>query len=135
VFAGFCGAPRLTAIFGLCGPGLLLCASGKRRPLACLRFVFLRVDDHTRPHVSRRRIQREAPHCPPPAGTVVVRLFPAPDELAGGSSTSRTSVDRALFGPCFSYPNYEPSSGQFRVLRSFPGSARHRRRGQIRIHV
>jgi len=44
------------------------------------------------------------------------------------------SVDRACIGHCFSYSNYEPSSGQFRVRASL-AARRQRRRGQIRIHV
>jgi hypothetical protein len=109
----------ITAIFGLC---LLSCLKPRKWQLAgfgvcaIFFFTFLYSDtlDLNRMETSAEQIVGQLPF-----GTRVIATVWAPPD-------SRVSfighiVDRACIGHCFSYANYEPSSGQFRV-RAHPGS-------------
>jgi hypothetical protein len=109
----------ITAIFGLCLMGSLkprkwhLAGFGA---CAIFFFTFLYTDtlDLNRMESSAEQIVSGLPF-----GTRVIATVWAPPD-------SRVSfighiVDRACIGHCFSYANYEPSSGQFRI-RAHPGS-------------
>jgi hypothetical protein len=109
----------ITAIFGLC---LMGCLKPRKWHLAgfgtcaIFFFTFLYTDtlDLNRMEASADQIVSQLPF-----GTRVIATIWAPPD-------SRVSfighiVDRACIGHCFSYANYEPSSGQFR-MRAHPGS-------------
>ena len=109
----------ITAIFGLC---LMGCLKPRKWHLAAFGacalffFTFLYTDtlDLNRMESSAEQIVSGLPF-----GTRVIATVWAPPD-------SRVSfighiVDRACIGHCFSYANYEPSSGQFRI-RVHPGS-------------
>ncbi len=115
-------ASRLTAITAIFG----LCLMGSVKPrkwhlvgfatCAIFFFTFLYTDtlDLNRMEASAEQIVNQLPF-----GTRVIATIWAPPD-------SRVSfighiVDRACIGHCFSYANYEPSSGQFRI-RAHPGS-------------
>lgn len=115
-------ASRLTtfaAIFAIC---LLACLKPKKWHLAgfatcaLLFFAFLYHDTLVlnRMELSAERLVRQLPF-----GTRVIATIWAPP----GSRVSFIGhlADRACIGHCFSYANYEPSSGQFRI-RARPGS-------------
>jgi hypothetical protein len=109
----------LTAIFGLC---LLSCLQPRKWHLAgfgacaIVFFVFLYQDT-----LVLNRMESGAEHLVSglPLGTRVIATIWAPP----GSRVSFIGhiADRACIGHCFSYANYEPSSGQFRI-RARPGS-------------
>jgi hypothetical protein len=109
----------ITAIFGLC---LMGCLKPRKWHLAgfgacaLFFFTFLYTDtlDLNRMESSAEQIVSGLPF-----GTRVIATVWAPPD-------SRVSfighiVDRACIGHCFSFANYEPSSGQFRI-RAHPGS-------------
>jgi hypothetical protein len=109
----------ITAIFGLC---LMGCLKPRKWHLAAFGvcaiffFTFLFTDtlDLNRMESSAEQIVSQLPF-----GTRVIATIWAPPD-------SRVSfighiVDRACIGHCYSYANYEPSSGQFRI-RAHPGS-------------
>jgi hypothetical protein len=109
----------ITAIFGLC---LMGCLKPRKWHLAgfgacaIFFFVFLYTDtlDLNRMESRAEQIVSQLPF-----GTRVIATIWAPPD-------SRVSfighiADRACIGHCFSYANYEPSSGQFRI-RAHPGS-------------
>jgi hypothetical protein len=115
-------ASRLTAITAIFG----LCLIGSLKPrkwhlvgfgaCAIFFFTFLYTDtlDLNRMEASAEQIVSQLPF-----GTRVIATIWAPPD-------SRVSfighiVDRACIGHCFSYANYEASSGQFRI-RANPGS-------------
>jgi hypothetical protein len=115
-------ASRLTAInaiFGLC---LLGCLKPKKWHLAgfaactIVFFAFLYQDTLV---LNRMESQAEDLVNRLPFGTRVIATIWAPP----GSRISFIGhiADRACIGHCFSYANYEPSSGQFRI-RARPGS-------------
>ncbi|HKV25590.1 MAG TPA: hypothetical protein VJN93_13435 [Candidatus Acidoferrum sp.] len=108
-----------TAIFGLC---FLARLRPNKWPLlgfsalALAFFAFLYQDTS---RLNRMEIEVDRLVQPLPYGTRVLSTIWAPPD-------SRISfvahfVDRACIGRCFSYANYEPSSGQFRI-RARPGS-------------
>jgi hypothetical protein len=124
MYPGPVGFPvsRLTSITAVTG----LCMLGHMRPrawhlagfalLAAFFFVFLYRDTAT---LNRMEQQAESLVSPLPYGRRVTETIGAPAE-------SRVffinhMVDRACIGRCFTYSNYEPSFGQFRV-RVRPGS-------------
>jgi hypothetical protein len=124
IFGGWIGllASRLTAItavFGLC----LLSGLKPRKwhlagfgACAIVFFGFLYQDTLV---LNRMESDAEDLVSRLPFGTRVIATVWAPPD-------SRVSfighiVDRACIGHCFSYANYEPSSGQFRI-RAHPGS-------------
>jgi hypothetical protein len=109
----------ITAIFGLCVMGFLkprkwhLAGFGA---CAILFFVFLYQDTVV---LNRMESSAESLVSRLPFGTrVIATVWALP-----GSRVSFIGhlVDRACIGHCFSYANYEPSSGQFRI-RVQPGS-------------
>lgn len=103
----------ISAVFGLC---VLACLSPKRwqfvgfAAIATVFFVFLYQDTKV---LNRMESNAEKLLSGLPYGTRVIPTIGAPDD-------SRVQfighlVDRACIGRCFTYSNYEPSSGQFRV--------------------
>jgi hypothetical protein len=103
----------ITAIFGLC---LMSCLKPRKWHLvgfgscAIVFFSFLYQDTLV---LNRMESNAENLVSPLPFGTRVIATIWAPPE-------SRVSfighiADRACIGHCFSYANYEPSSGQFRI--------------------
>src|ERR1041385_902504 len=109
----------VTAIFGL------LVLSSLRLPRICVHgnwlltlifFAFLYGDTGRLDHMentAREAIQTLAP------GTRVVAVANPPSDWR--VQFIYHSIDRACVGHCFSFANYEPSSGQFRV-RAQPGN-------------
>jgi len=109
----------ITAVFGLC---LMSCLRPRKWHLvgfgacAIVFFAFLYQDTLVldRMETAAERLVRRLPF-----GTRVIETIWSPDD-------SRVSFighlgDRACIGHCFSYSNYEPASGQFRI-RVRPGS-------------
>jgi len=103
----------ISAVFGLC---VLACLSPKRWQLAgfgaiaAVYFVFLFQDTNA---LNRMESNAEKLLAGLPYGARVIPTIGAPED-------SRVQfighlVDRACIGRCFTYSNYEPSSGQFRV--------------------
>jgi len=103
----------ISAIFGLC---VLACLPPKKwqfagfMAVAIVFFAFLFQDTKT---LNRMESNAEKLLSSLPYGTRVIPTIGAPDD-------SRVQfighlVDRACIGRCFTYSNYEPSSGQFRV--------------------
>jgi hypothetical protein len=103
----------ISAIFGLC---VLACLKPKKwqfagfLAVAIVFFVFLYQDTKA---LNRMESNAEKLFSELPYGTRVIPTIGAPDN-------SRVQfighlVDRACIGRCFTYSNYEPSSGQFRV--------------------
>ncbi|MGB2670302.1 MAG: hypothetical protein WAO11_06225 [Candidatus Acidiferrum sp.] len=109
----------ITAIFGLCVMG---CLKPRRWHLAgfgacaIVFFAFLYQDTSTMNRMESEA-ERLVEHLP--FGTKVLSTIWAP--LDSRVSFIGHFVDRACIGHCFSYANYEPSSGQFRI-RVRPGS-------------
>ncbi len=109
----------VTAIFGLCVMG---CLKPRKWLLAgfaacaAVFFVFLYQDTLT---LNRMEDRVEQLVRPLPFGTKLLSTIWAP--LDSRISFIGHFVDRACIGHCFSYANYEPSSGQFRI-RVRPGS-------------
>lgn len=109
----------ITAIFGLC---LMSCLRPRKWHLAgfgacsIVFFAFLYQDTLV---LDRMETAAERLVSRLPFGTRVIETIWSPDD-------SRVSfighlADRACIGHCFSYANYEPASGQFRI-RVRPGS-------------
>ncbi len=109
----------ITAIFGLC---LMSCLRPRKWHLAAFGacaivfFAFLYQDTLV---LNRMETAAERLVSRLPFGTRVIETIWSPDD-------SRVSfighlADRACIGHCFSYANYEPASGQFRI-RVRPGS-------------
>jgi hypothetical protein len=109
----------ITAIFGLC---LMGCLKPRKWHLAgfgacaIVFFAFLYKDTLV---LNRMEFRAERLVNRLPFGTRVIATIWAPP----GSRVSFVGhiADRACMGHCFSYANYEPSSGQFRI-RVQPGS-------------
>ncbi|MFI5058462.1 MAG: hypothetical protein ACHQLQ_09760 [Candidatus Acidiferrales bacterium] len=103
----------ISAIFGLC---VLGCAKPRRWQVmgfaACAVFFFVFLYQDTR-ILNRMETQAERLLSGLPPGTKVVTTIIEPH----GSRMEFIThiVDRACIGRCFSYANYEPSSGQFRI--------------------
>lgn len=123
-FSGWIGllVSRLTtisAIFGLCAMALLRPRKWQLAGFtvcAAFFFVFLYQDtgDLDRMESNAQQLLTGLP-----PGTRVIGIIEASD----GSRLEfvHHMIDRACIGRCFSYANYEPSSGQFRI-RVRPGS-------------
>jgi hypothetical protein len=103
----------ISAIFGLC---VLACLRPKKwqfagfMVVAMVFFVFLYQDTKA---LNRMESNAEKLFSGLPYGTSVIPTIGAPED-------SRVQfighlVDRACIGRCFTYSNYEPSAGQFRV--------------------
>jgi hypothetical protein len=109
----------VTAMFGLCVMG---CLKPRKWYLAgfaacaAVFFVFLYQDTLK---LNRMEDRVEQLVRPLPFGTKVLSTIWAP--LDSRISFVSHFVDRACIGHCFSFANYEPSSGQFRI-RVHPGS-------------
>jgi hypothetical protein len=81
--------------------------------IAAIFFLYLYMDTGT---LNRMEAQAETlVHQLPPEQRVVATIWPLP----GSRVLIDHFVDRACIGQCYSYGNYEPSSGQFRV-RAMP---------------
>jgi hypothetical protein len=109
----------VTAIFGLC----VLGAIPLRRWhvagfVGCAAFFFYFSYRDTAA-ISHVETNAEILIAKMPPGTRIVPVVSAPDDWRVPFIAH--SVERACVGHCFSYSNYEPSSGQFRV-RVEPGS-------------
>ncbi|GAC1626878.1 MAG: hypothetical protein NVS9B13_23520 [Candidatus Acidiferrum sp.] len=109
----------LSAIFGLCVLGSLNPRKwhlASFAPLALLFFVFLYQDTArlNRLEANSDTLVRNLPS----ETRVLNTIFAPPDSRI---SFIGHVADRACIGHCFSYGNYEPSSGQFRI-RVRPGS-------------
>jgi hypothetical protein len=106
---------RLTSVTAV----LALCVVGAARPqrwhlagfaaVATVFFFYLYVDTGTLNHMEEQ-VERYADSLPPDT-RVVATIWPLP----GSRVLIDHFVDRACIGHCYSYGNYEPSSGQFRV--------------------
>ena len=109
----------ITAIFGLC---LMGCLKPRKWHLAgfgacaIFFFTFLYTDtlDLSRMESSAEQIVS----CLPFGTRVIATVWAPPDSRV---SFIGHIVDRACIGHCFSYANYEPASGQFRI-RAHPGN-------------
>ncbi|MGC1417289.1 MAG: hypothetical protein WA817_18520 [Candidatus Acidiferrum sp.] len=109
----------ITAIFGLC---LLGCLKPRKWHLAgfgACAIVFFSFLYQDAAKLNRMESEVERLVAPLPFGTRVLSTIWAP--LDSRISFISHFVDRACIGHCFSYANYEPSSGQFRI-RVRPGS-------------
>jgi len=113
--------PRLSSICAIFG----CCLLGAARPrkwhligfsaIAIIYFSFLYKDTAT---LVRMEGQAEQMVSQLPPGSRVISTFRMPANI---QLLSNHIVDRACIGRCFSYGNYEPATGQFRV-RSLPGN-------------
>jgi hypothetical protein len=114
--------PRLTSVTAV----LACCLMASARPrkwhlpallgIAAIFFAFLYADTGklNRMEAQAERYERVLP----PGQRIVATIWP----FKGSRLLINHIVDRACIGQCFSYGNYEPSSGQFRV-RAQPGNA------------
>jgi len=83
---------------------------------AAIFFFFFLYQDTSklnRMELQAERLERTLPH-----GQRVIAVIPP---FAGSEIYIHHMIDRACIGHCFSFGNYEPSSGQFR-LRAAPGN-------------
>jgi len=108
-------APRLTSVTAV----LACCFPGVSRPqkwhFPCLAaiaaiFMFLLYGDTAKLNKMEEQAERYE-RVLPPGTRVIATLWP----FVGSRLLINHIVDRACIGHCFSYGNYEPSSGQFRV--------------------
>jgi hypothetical protein len=124
LYAGWIGllVSRLTVISAILGLAVLSCAHPPKWIVAgflasaAVFFVFLYQDTGklNRLEANARRVVASLP-----AGSRVVPYVNPPDDWR--IEFIFHAVDRTCIGHCFSYTNYEPSSGQFRI-RVRPGS-------------
>ncbi|MGC1619353.1 MAG: hypothetical protein WA765_12765 [Candidatus Acidiferrum sp.] len=124
ITAGWIGllASRLTmitAIFGLCLMGCLKPRKWHLAGFGACAIVFFTFLYQDTARLNRMESEVERLVAPLPFGTRVLSTVWAP--LDSRISFISHFVDRACIGHCFSYANYEPSSGQFRI-RVRPGS-------------
>ncbi|MGA8223195.1 MAG: hypothetical protein WB780_16210 [Candidatus Acidiferrales bacterium] len=112
---------RLTSVSAV----LLCCLLGAMQPrrwhlivgtgIAALFFTFLYQDTAT---LNRMEVQAERLVRTVPPGQ---RILATIQRLPGSRVLIQHMIDRACIGYCFSYGNYEPTSGMFRV-RALPGN-------------
>jgi len=124
LFAGWIGLlvsrlTTITAIFGLCVLGLLPLRKWQAGGFVLCAVIFFVWNYQDTGRVSLAEANAEALIEKLPIGTRIVPVVSAPDDWR--VQFIAHSVERACVGRCFSYSNYEPSSGQFRV-RVLPGS-------------
>ncbi|HWZ97835.1 MAG TPA: hypothetical protein VN025_08750 [Candidatus Dormibacteraeota bacterium] len=124
LFAGWIGLlvsrmTSITAIFGLCVLGLIPLRKWQVAGFAACAACFFLFSFRDTGSISRVEANAEALVAKLPNGTRVVPVVSAPDDWR--VQFIAHSLERACIGRCFSYSNYEPSSGQFRV-RARPGS-------------
>jgi len=123
-------ATLLTQRFSSIAAILACCLLGVMKPrkwhligfagIAAIYFSFLYADTSTLVRIERQA-ERLVSTLPPGA-----RVSSATWTSSDIPLLSNHLVDRACVGRCFSYSNYEPSSGQFRV-RALPGNRGDRR--------
>lgn len=109
----------ITAIFGLCLMGYLKPRKPHLAGFAACAVVFFAFLYQDTAKLNRMESQVERLVAPLPFGTRVLSTIWAP--LDSRVSFISHFVDRACIGHCFSFANYEPASGQFRI-RVRPGS-------------
>lgn len=124
MFAGWIGLlvsrlTTITAIFGFCVLALLPLRRWHAAGFGVIAVVFFAWTYRDTSMVSRVEANAEALISQLPQGTRIVPVVSAPEDWRVQFISH--SVERACVGRCFSYSNYEPSSGQFRV-RALPGS-------------
>jgi len=112
---------RLTSVSAV----LVCCLLGVTRPqkwhfpclaaVAALFFVFLYSDTGTLNNMEEQAERYE--RVLPPGSRIIATIWPFP----GSRLLIDHVIDRACIAQCFSYANYEPASGQFR-LRAKPGN-------------
>lgn len=124
MFAGWIGLlvsrlTTITAVFGLCALALLPIRKWHAAGFGAIAIVFFAWIYHDTGIISHVEANAEALVSKLPPGTRIVPVVSAPDDWRVQFISH--SVERACVGHCFSYSNYEPSSGQFRV-RALPGS-------------
>jgi hypothetical protein len=108
-------APRLTSVTAV----LACCLLGVTRPqkwhfpaLAAIAAIFMLLLYADTAKLNKMEEQTERyERVLPPGSRVIATLWP----FVGSRLLINHIVDRACIGHCFSYGNYEPSSGQFRV--------------------
>jgi hypothetical protein len=109
----------ISAIFGLC---ILSCLQPRKwasvATLACAAFFFALLFADTAA-LNRLESHAESITAVLPSGTRVIPTIGSPPDSR--IPFIHHVVDRACIAHCFTYSNYEPSSGQFRV-RARPGS-------------
>jgi hypothetical protein len=124
LFAGWIGLlvsrlTTITAIFGLCVLGLIPLRKWQVAGFGLCAVVFMIFSYQDTAQISRIESNAQTLIAKFPPGTRIVPVISAPDDWR--VQFIAHSVDRACIGHCFSYSNYEPSSGQFRI-RVRPGS-------------
>jgi hypothetical protein len=124
LYAGWIGllVSRLTAISAILGLAVLNCTRPRKwlsagfGACAVVFFVFLYQNTSS---LNRLETNAKLVVDSLPAGTRVIPFVNSPDDWR--VEFIFHVVERACIGHCFSYSNYEPSSGQFRI-RVRPGS-------------
>jgi hypothetical protein len=124
LFAGWIGLlvsrlTTITAIFGLCVVGLVPLRKWQVAGFAVCAAVFFIFSYQDTAKISRIESAARVLIAQLPPGTRIIPVISAPDDWR--VQFIAHSVDRACIGHCFSYANYEASSGQFRI-RARPGS-------------
>jgi hypothetical protein len=123
-FAGWIGLlvsrlTTITAIFGFCVLGLIPLRKWQVAGFAVCAAVFFVFSYQDTAKISKIESNAKALLVQLPPGTRIVPVISAPEDWR--VQFIAHSIDRACIGHCFSYANYEASSGQFRV-RVRPGS-------------
>lgn len=118
LFAGWIGLlvsrlTTITAIFGLCVLGLIPLRKWQVAGFVICAAVFFAFSFQDTRKISRLESNAEVLVSKLPFGTRVVPVVSAPDDWR--VQFIAHSIDRACIGRCFSFSNYEASSGQFRV--------------------
>jgi len=124
LFAGWIGLlvsrlTSVTAIFGLCILGLIPLRKWQIGGFTACAAVFLIFSFQDTAKISHLEANAQGLIAKLPAGTRIVPVASTPDDWR--VQFVAHSIERACIGHCFSYSNYEPSSGQFRA-RAMPGS-------------
>lgn len=109
----------ITAVLGLCFMGCLKPRKWHLAGFGACAIVFFTFLYQDTARLNRMESEVERLVAPLPFGAKVLSTIWAP--LDSRVSFVGHFVDRACIGHCFSYANYEPSSGQFRI-RVQPGS-------------
>jgi hypothetical protein len=117
-FAGWIGLlvsrlTSITAIFGLCVLGLFPLRKWQVAVFAVFALIFFVWTYRDTATISQLEANANALIEALPYGTRIVPVVSAPDGWR--VQFIAHSVERACIGHCFSYSNYEPSTGQFRV--------------------
>jgi hypothetical protein len=118
LFAGWIGLlvsrlTTITAIFGLCVLGLVPLRKWQIAGFTACAAAFFLFNFQDTAKISRVEKNAQSLIAKLPTGTRIVPVVSAPDDWR--VQFIAHSIERACIGHCFSYSNYEPSSGQFRV--------------------